>query len=76
MENQGFINFENIFFIFLENILIVDCQGEDGEQDVCPRCQGKVFEAEKIVAKSGSFHKEGLTKSKRKQKEKFCKCRV
>ena len=28
-------------------------QGEEGEQDVCPRCQGRVFEAEKMIAKSG-----------------------
>ena len=28
-------------------------QGEEGDQDVCPRCNGKVFEAEKMVAKSG-----------------------
>ena len=44
--------------IFLKTIF--GFQGEDGEQDVCPRCQGKVFEAEKMVAKCGSFHKEGL----------------
>ena len=46
---------------------IVDWQGEEGEQDVCPRCQGKVFEAEKIVAKSGSYHKEGFTEEKIKK---------
>ena len=35
----------------------VALQGEDGEPDVCPRCCGKVFEAEKQIAKPGSYHR-------------------
>merc|ERR1719244_1164533 len=30
--------------------------GERGDADACPRCNGKVFEAEKCVTKVGSFH--------------------
>ena len=30
---------------------------EDDDADSCIRCQGKVFEAERITAKSGPFHK-------------------
>ena len=30
--------------------------GEDGDSDACPRCQGKVFEAEKCPTKVGPFH--------------------
>jgi len=30
--------------------------GEKGDMDTCPRCNGKVFEAEKCVTKVGSFH--------------------
>jgi len=30
--------------------------GEKGEMDSCPRCNGKVFEAEKCVTKVGAFH--------------------
>ena len=33
-------------------------QGGDGEMDVCPRCQGRVFEAEKQIAKPGSYHRQ------------------
>ena len=43
---------------------LIDCltdwlidQGEDGDLDVCPRCTGKVFEAEKQIAKPGSYHR-------------------
>jgi hypothetical protein len=32
-------------------------QGEEGEADVCPRCKGRVFEAEKQIAKPGSYHR-------------------
>lgn len=36
-------------------------QGEDGDQNCCPRCHGLVFEAEKQVAKNGSYHKKCFT---------------
>jgi len=36
-------------------------QGEEGEPDVCPRCSGKVFEAEKQIAKPGSYHRKCFT---------------
>ena len=36
-------------------------QGDDGGPDVCPRCQGKVFEAEKQIAKPGSYHRKCFT---------------
>ena len=36
-------------------------QGDEGDLDVCPRCAGKVFEAEKQVAKSGSYHRKCFT---------------
>ena len=32
-------------------------QGEDGEKNCCPRCGGKVFEAERCVTRIGSYHK-------------------
>ena len=35
--------------------------GEDGDLDVCPRCQGRVFEAEKQIAKPGSYHRKCFT---------------
>ena len=37
-----------------------DCsllQGEEGDADVCPRCQGRVFEAEKQIAKPGGWRR-------------------
>jgi len=40
---------------------VTTLQGEDGDQDVCPRCQGKVFEAEKQIAKPGSYHRKCFT---------------
>jgi len=36
-------------------------QGQEGEATTCPRCQGMVFDAEKQVAKSGSYHKKCFT---------------
>jgi len=36
-------------------------QGQEGEATTCPRCQGMVFDAEKRVAKSGSYHKKCFT---------------
>jgi len=35
--------------------------GEDGNANTCPRCGGMVFDAEKQVAKSGSYHKKCFT---------------
>ena len=32
-------------------------QGNEGESDVCPRCKGKVFEAEKFSSKGRLYHK-------------------
>jgi len=46
------------------NLHDADCsqlQGEEGEADVCPRCSGKVFEAEKQIAKPGSYHRKCFT---------------
>ena len=40
--------------------------GEEGSPDVCPRCTGFVFEAEKQVTKHGSYHKKCFT---------CCKCK-
>ena len=31
--------------------------GEENDKLTCPRCQGKVFEAERCVTRVGSFHK-------------------
>ena len=31
--------------------------GEDGDKTRCPRCSGKVFAAEKMVAASGWYHR-------------------
>ena len=31
--------------------------GEDGDKMTCPRCDGKVFEAERMVTRVGSYHK-------------------
>ena len=31
--------------------------GEDGDKLTCPRCSGKVFEAERCVTRVGSYHK-------------------
>jgi hypothetical protein len=31
--------------------------GEEGEPTNCPRCHGKVFEAEKMSTKRGFYHK-------------------
>jgi len=31
--------------------------GEDGDRSSCPRCHGKVFEAEKMVTRIGCYHK-------------------
>ena len=31
--------------------------GEDGDRECCPRCNGKVFEAEKMTTKRGLYHK-------------------
>ena len=31
--------------------------GEDGDKLTCPRCSGKVFEAERMVTRVGSYHK-------------------
>jgi len=31
--------------------------GNEGDADACPRCEGKVFEAEKCPTKVGGFHK-------------------
>ncbi len=39
-------------------------KGEDGDTNTCPRCHGMVFEAEKQIAKSGSYHKKCFTCSK------------
>ena len=41
--------------------MVSQWQGQDGEPDVCPRCQGKVFEAEKQIAKPGSYHRKCFT---------------
>ena len=35
-------------------------RGSSGRRDTCPRCQGTVFEAEKIVARSHDYHKKCL----------------
>jgi len=32
-------------------------QGDDGEKTSCPRCNGKVFEAEKMITKHSCYHK-------------------
>ena len=32
-------------------------QGDEGDKMTCPRCAGKVFEAERMVTRVGSFHK-------------------
>jgi len=40
---------------------VTTLQGEEGEPDVCPRCSGKVFEAEKQIAKPGSYHRKCFT---------------
>merc|ERR1739846_216271 len=32
-------------------------QGEENDKLTCPRCNGKVFEAERMVTRIGSFHK-------------------
>jgi len=40
---------------------VTTLQGDDGGPDVCPRCQGKVFEAEKQIAKPGSYHRKCFT---------------
>lgn len=34
---------------------------EAGDKDACPRCQGKVFPAEKMTSNNGSFHKKCFT---------------
>ena len=39
-------------------------QGEDGDRETCTRCNGKVFEAEKMITKRGLYHKENINKSK------------
>ena len=44
---------ENISFI--QHTPQVEC--EEGDPDACVRCAGKVFEAERITAKAGPFHK-------------------
>ena len=31
--------------------------GEDGDRESCPKCNGKVFEAEKMITKRGLYHK-------------------
>ena len=31
--------------------------GEEGERECCPKCNGKVFEAEKMITKRGLYHK-------------------
>ena len=31
--------------------------GEENDKLTCPRCGGKVFEAERMVTKFGSYHK-------------------
>merc|ERR1719384_1293044 len=31
--------------------------GERGDRDACPRCYGKVFEAERMVTRIGNFHR-------------------
>ena len=31
--------------------------GEEGDKLTCPRCGGKVFEAERMVTRVGSYHK-------------------
>lgn len=33
----------------------------DDEKEGCPRCNGKVFEAEKMTAKTGLFHRKCFT---------------
>ena len=46
------------------NLHDADCtqlQGEEGDADVCPRCTGRVFEAEKQIAKPGSYHRRCFT---------------
>ena len=32
-------------------------QGEQGDRNTCPRCYGKVFEAERMVTRVGNYHK-------------------
>ena len=32
-------------------------QGDENDKLTCPRCNGKVFEAERCVTRVGSFHK-------------------
>ena len=32
-------------------------RGDDGEKETCPKCSGKVFEAEKMITKRGLYHK-------------------
>ena len=34
---------------------------DEADEDACYRCKGKVFEAEKIVAKCGAYHKHCMT---------------
>jgi hypothetical protein len=36
-------------------------KGTQGNFDTCPRCNGTVFEAEKIVSKHNLYHKSCLT---------------
>ncbi len=32
-------------------------QGNEGDRSTCPRCTGKVFEAERMVTRVGSYHR-------------------
>ena len=36
-------------------------QGYQGDKESCPKCSGKVFEAEKMVMRSGNYHKKCFT---------------
>ena len=41
-----------------------------GDKDCCPRCRGRVFQAERVLAAKGVYHRLGKKKAKRKREEK------
>ena len=41
-----------------------------GDKDCCPRCRGRVFQAERVLAAKGVYHRLGEKKNKRKREEK------
>ena len=57
-----------LFYYFSEVVDVVDAVAkamvgttsilaQEGDPNMCPRCKGKVFEAEKIQSNRGMFHK-------------------